>query len=48
MWGINKRANIIFINKEEIQFDATQNYIQLNEYIEIQFVADKKNYIFKV
>ena len=39
-------ANIIYINKENIEFDDMTNYKELHEYISQRLVNDKKNYIF--
>ena len=41
-----KDANIIYINKEDIEFDDIVNYKQLYEYISQRLVSDKRNYIF--
>ncbi|GHT15405.1 ATPase [Bacteroidia bacterium] len=42
----NKNANIIYINKEDIAFDAVRNYEQLNEFVVSKLKSDAKNYIF--
>ena len=39
-------ANIIYINKENIEFDDVTNYRELHEYISQRLVNDRKNYIF--
>jgi len=39
-------ANIIYINKEDIEFDDMTNYKELHEYISQRLVSNKKNYIF--
>jgi predicted AAA+ superfamily ATPase len=39
-------ANIIYINKEDFQFDAIRDASNLNEYVLSKSVTDKKNYIF--
>jgi len=39
-------ANIIYINKEDIEFDDIVNYKELYEYISKRLVDDRKNYIF--
>jgi len=39
-------ANIIYINKEDIEFDDMTNYRELHEYISKRLVNDRKNYIF--
>ncbi|MDR0745742.1 MAG: ATP-binding protein [Mediterranea sp.] len=39
-------ANIIYINKEDIEFDDMTNYKELHEYISKRLVSDRKNYIF--
>ena len=39
-------ANIIYINKEDIEFDDMTNYKELYEYISQRLVSDRKNYIF--
>ena len=41
-----KDANIIYINKEDIEFDNIVNYKQLHEYISQRLVSDQRNYIF--
>lgn len=45
----NKRKdsenNVIYIDKEKREFDAIQDYRDLNEYIGQRFIADKHNYI---
>lgn len=38
-------ANVIYIDKEQKDFDFIKNYTQLNDYIDAHFVADKHNYI---
>lgn len=38
-------ANIIYIDKEQKDFDFIKNYTQLNDYIDAHFIADKHNYI---
>jgi predicted AAA+ superfamily ATPase len=40
------KANIIYINKEDFQFDAIRDASNLNEYVLSKSVTDKKNYIF--
>ena len=42
----DKNANIIYIDKENIDFDAITNYKELNDYVVSQSKTDKKNYIF--
>jgi predicted AAA+ superfamily ATPase len=42
----NDRANIIYIDKEDIDFDAIRNYLQLNDFIRSRLKSDEKNYIF--
>ncbi|MDR2963762.1 MAG: ATP-binding protein [Bacteroidales bacterium] len=42
----NNRANIIYIDKENLDFDAIKDYIQLNDYIRLKQKTDRKNYIF--
>lgn len=39
-------ANIIYINKEDLQFDAIENARDLNEYIQVRLRAGTHNYIF--
>jgi predicted AAA+ superfamily ATPase len=39
-------ANIIYINKEDVEFDDMVNYRELHEYISKRLVDDRKNYIF--
>ncbi len=41
-----KEANIIYINKEDFQFDHIRNAQDLNEYILTQTRPDERNYIF--
>ena len=38
-------ANIIYIDKEQKDFDFIKNYTQLNDYLDAHFIADKHNYI---
>lgn len=42
----DKNANIIYINKENLQFDFIQNANDLNDYILSKVKADLYNYIF--
>jgi predicted AAA+ superfamily ATPase len=42
----DKSANIIYIDKESIEFDAITNYKELNDYVVSKSVTGKKNYIF--
>ena len=39
-------ANIIYINKEDIEFDDMTNYKELYEYISQRLINDRRNYIF--
>ena len=41
-----KHANIIYVNKESVEFDNIKTYKDLNDYILSQSVKDKMNYIF--
>lgn len=41
-----KEANIIYINKEDIDFVDITSYKTLHDYISTRLVSDKKNYIF--
>lgn len=41
-----KDANIIYINKEDIDFVDINSYRELNDYISRRLASDKKNYIF--
>jgi len=41
-----KDANIIYVNKEDIDFDNMLSYEDLHEYISSRLVNDRKNYIF--
>ena len=43
---LDKSANIIYIDKENIDFDFITNYKELNDYIVSQSRTGKKNYIF--
>tara|TARA_R110001592_G_scaffold300119_1_gene571231 strand:+ start:765 stop:1970 length:1206 start_codon:yes stop_codon:yes gene_type:complete len=42
----DKTANIIYINKELVEFDAIKNYTQLNLYFETNKSTTKNNYLF--
>ena len=42
----DKKANIIYIDKENIEFDDIADYKGLNDYVVSKSVAGKKNYIF--
>lgn len=42
----NTNANIIYINKEDINFDAVNDYKSLYDYVLSHSVPDDKNYIF--
>lgn len=44
--GQDKDANIIYINKEDLQFDFIQNANDLNDYILSRVKSDLHNYIF--
>ena len=41
-----KQANIIYINKENVEFDSIKTYKDLNDYVLSKSVGDKMNYIF--
>ena len=41
-----KDANIIYVNKEDIEFEDIVNYKELYGYISQRLVSDRKNYIF--
>ncbi len=41
-----ENANIIYINKEDIEFEDIVSYRELHEYILKKLVSDRKNYIF--
>ena len=41
-----KDANIIYINKEDIEFVDIVSYKELHEYVSGKLVSDKRNYIF--
>ncbi|MDD3543503.1 MAG: ATP-binding protein [Petrimonas sp.] len=41
-----KNANIIYINKEDIEFVDITSYKELNEYITVRLVDNRRNYIF--
>jgi len=43
---IDKKANIIYINKEDFSYDSIKNAADLNSYILIRSDKKKKNYIF--
>jgi predicted AAA+ superfamily ATPase len=42
----DKNANIIYINKEDIEFVDVVSYKELHDYISKRLVSDRKNYIF--
>ena len=42
----NAQANIIYIDKEDIDFDEIRNYLQLNDFIKSRLKKDEENYIF--
>jgi uncharacterized protein len=42
----NPEANIIYVNKELVEFDGIKNYLDLVQYVDSQLVDDKKHYIF--
>ncbi|MFA5326492.1 MAG: ATP-binding protein [Prolixibacteraceae bacterium] len=42
----DKNANIIYINKEDIEFIDIVSYRELHDYISKKLVSDRKNYIF--
>jgi len=42
----DKNANIIYINKEDIVFDAIKDYKQLDDYVSLRLRADTMNFIF--
>jgi Predicted ATPase (AAA+ superfamily) len=41
-----KNANIIYINKEDIEFVDIVSYRELHDYVSKRLVSDRKNYIF--
>ena len=41
-----KDANIIYINKEDVDFDHIRNYKELNDYVQSKSVDNRMNYIF--
>ncbi|WP_239060609.1 ATP-binding protein [Bacteroides sp. 519] len=41
-----ENANIIYINKEDIEFEDIVSYRELHDYISKRLVGDRKNYIF--
>lgn len=41
-----KETNIIYINKEDIEFVDVTSYRELHDYISARLVSDRKNYIF--
>ena len=43
---LDENANIIYIDKENIDFDAITNYKELNDFVVSQSKTGKKNYIF--
>ncbi len=42
----DNNANIIYINKELVDFDTIRDYLSLNSYFETHKKIDKKNYLF--
>ncbi len=42
----NKKANIIYINREDNKFDDIRNYQNLLDYIEVKIKKNQKNYLF--
>lgn len=42
----DRNANVIYINKEDIEFIDVVSYRELHDYISKRLVADRKNYIF--
>ena len=42
----NPNANIIYINKENYEFDEIKNYKDLNQYIISKYNSETKNYLF--
>lgn len=42
----NKEANIIYINKENLDFDHIANYQQLKQFVETNLKTETKNYVF--
>ena len=40
------KANIIFIDFTDLQFDDLKTYKNLNNYINIKFISEKNNYVF--
>ena len=40
------KANIIFIDFTDLQFDDLKTYKNLNNYINIKFISGKNNYVF--
>ncbi len=41
-----KDANIIYINKEKVEFDFIKSYVELSQYVSERLQADKENYLF--
>ena len=44
--ALNKKANIIYINKELHEFDKMNNYNDLHDYVKEKSFKSKKNYLF--
>jgi len=40
------KANIIHINKDDIEFDSIRDHQQLHDYIKTQLLGNEKSYIF--
>lgn len=44
--NLDKTANIIYINKEDVRFSTIKTGINLNDYIQVHIIKNVKNYIF--
>jgi predicted AAA+ superfamily ATPase len=42
----NPKANIIYINKEDLEFDSIGDFRQLHDYVKARLSGNEKNYIF--
>ncbi len=42
----NPNVNLIYINKENLEFDQIKSYIELREFVETRQRADVRNYVF--
>lgn len=43
---LKENSNIIYINKEKVEFDFIHSYKELSQYVSEHLIADKDNYLF--